>query len=86
MPEANWEEQLEATVRERAGIEAKLEAETDDERKAQWKAGLKACDESIKWLSKNAKAPAQRAEVRPAPEPEKRGPGRPRKAVVEEEE
>ena len=43
--------------------------------------GKKNALAELEFYGYQAKAPAKRAEQRPAPEPEKRGPGRPRKVT-----
>lgn len=75
MEEAKREEQLAATIREKEGYKLALEvaeAEGNEERAAEIRESIKSCEASIKYLTPKAKAPAKRAEKRPAAESEER--------------
>jgi len=63
------EDIIAALIRERAGYEAQGNEE-----------GVAAVDAELRAFGHKAAAPAKRAEIRPAEAPEKRGPGRPKKA------
>lgn len=75
MEESKREDQLAATIREKAGYELALslaEEEGNEERVAALRESIKAAQASIKYLSPKAKAPAKAAEKRPAAESEER--------------
>jgi hypothetical protein len=63
---------IKALLYERSGYEAKLANAKTDEAKAEQKANIAAVNASLKAFGYEAKAPAKRAEKRPAKAAEKR--------------
>lgn len=86
---------VDAMLREAAGYDARRKADEDElaagvdneDRKKYLEGDIEFCKQAaknavgeLKFFGWKPESPAKRAETRPAPEPEKRGPGRPRKA------
>jgi hypothetical protein len=72
------EDMIASTIKELELTRARLAAAETNGEKEEAGAAIKAMEADLKWLGHEAAAPAKRAETRPAPEAEKRGPGRPR--------